>query len=222
MVEATESVKDKIRKLLAKGDNTAVTVEEAKAFNDKAFELMAKYNLDRAMLVVGDKATRTHRELQVVVRPWSNAILHAVCDLYMCRWFYHRRGRMDTITMVGEETSLAVAHYVAVLILRAVQQQARATGGGRSFMTGAAIVIRDRVKQMMLENKKTMDAVNARSQMNALVVVEDTENQEYVDKLTGGTLKKAKSGKAKIANVRGFLDGQEFGKSLPLRQGQLE
>lgn len=221
MVEATESMKDKIRKLLAKADNTAVTVEEAKSFNDKAFELMAKYNLDRAMLVTAEKTSRTHKELQVVVRPWSNTILHSICDLYMCKWFYKRFGRMDTVTLVGEETTVTVAHAIAVMILRAVQQESRRTGGGRSFMTGAAIAIRRRVSDLILENKMTMDKVNAAGQMNALVVVDDAENKEYIENLVGGKLKVVKGGKAKIKDAAALAAGHEFGQSLPLRQGQL-
>lgn len=220
MTEASESMKERIRKLLAKADNTAVTVEEAKAFNDKAFELMAKYNLDRAMLVTEEKTSRTHKELQVVVRPWSASILHAVAELYICKWFYVRHGRMDTITLVGEETTVTVAHAIAVMILRAVQQEARRTGGGRSFMTGAAIAIRNRVRDLVLENKKTMDRVNAAGQMNALVVVDDAENTEYIERLVG-KVKVKKGGKAKVNDAAALAAGHAFGQSLPLRQGQL-
>ncbi len=222
MTEATESMKDKIRKLLAKADNTAVTVEEAKSFNDKAFELMAKYNLDRAMLVTEEKTSRTHKELQVVIRPWSNAILHAVADLYMCKWFYRRNGRMDTVILVGEETTVTVAHAISVMILRAVQQESRRTGGGRSFMTGAAFSIQRRVQDIQLESKKTRDMADARTQMNALIVMDQAENKAYIDELTGGKLKVAKASKAQVRSALDYMAGHEFGESLPLRQGQIK
>lgn len=223
MTEATDKIKDKIRKLLAKADNTACTVEEAKAFNDKAFELMAQYNLDRAMLKEKeDSILRTHMTLTVQVRPWSAAVLHALCKLYYCKWYYNRQGRSDIVTILGEEQNVAVTHALAVMILRAVQQQARVTGGGRSFMTGAGHEIYTRAEELILENKKTMDKVNAREQMNALVVVEDAGNEDYMRELTGGRIKKAKKSKPKVNNSAAYGAGREFGSSLPLRQGVLK
>jgi hypothetical protein len=43
---------DRIRKLLAKAENPAVTAEEADAYNAKAAELIARYGVDRALLAV--------------------------------------------------------------------------------------------------------------------------------------------------------------------------
>lgn len=221
MAEVTDSIKEKIRKLLAKANNTACSVQEAQAFNDKAFELMEKFNLDRATVEQEKEAVRTHRELQVLVRPWSSAVLHGLCHLYYCKWFYKRQGRMDTVTIVGEESNSAVCHAIAIMVLRAVQQEARVTGGGRSFMTGAGSTIYRRCMEM---RPKEAVAAPKTSTGNALMVLKDEEergNQQYIAVLTGGALRPARKSQAQIRDAGAFGAGRSFGETLPLRQNLL-
>lgn len=222
MTEVSESIKDRIRKLLAKADNTACTVEEAQAFNDKAFELMARYNLDRATVEKDRESVRTHKTLTVVVRPWSSAILHGLSHLYYCKWYYTRAGRSDTVTLVGEESNVAVCHAIAIMVLRAVQQEARITGLGRSFMNGAGTTIYQRCHEM--RPTRTLPAAQQTSDSRALVVLgdkEDIENKQYIAKLTGGALRSARSTGAKARSSTGVAAGAAFGRSLPLRNNLL-
>jgi hypothetical protein len=217
----SDSIAEKIRKLLAKANNTACTVEEAQAFNAKAYELMEKHNIDRATIDKEKEAIRTHRELQVVVRPWSSYILHGLCHLYFCKWYYTRCGRTDTVTIVGEESNSAVCHAIAVMVLRAVQQEARATGGGRSFMNGAGSTIYQRCLAMRPKNQI---AAPVGSDSRALMVLGDQEaqaNAAYIAQLTGGGLRKAKSTGAKARNAGAVAAGAAFGNTLPLRQNLL-
>lgn len=224
----TDSIKAKILKLLAKADNTACTVEEAAAFNAKAHELMQRHNLDRAMLEPEKRETiRTHKTLQVVIRPWSSSILHGLAALYYCKWYYSRLGRMDTVTLVGEESNVAVCHALAVMTLRAVQSEARVTGGGRSFMTGAAGVIYQRCMEMSahasLPAQSAVPSLTA-GQGQALMVLktdEESGNREYINKLTGGALKPAKKSKARINDSSSYSAGRSFGATVPLRQNLL-
>jgi hypothetical protein len=46
----TDTILEKVRKLLAKAEDPGCTPEEAAALNDKAAELIAKYGVDRALL----------------------------------------------------------------------------------------------------------------------------------------------------------------------------
>jgi len=46
----TDTMLEKVRKLLAKAEDPGCTAEEAAALNDKAAELIAKYGVDRALL----------------------------------------------------------------------------------------------------------------------------------------------------------------------------
>lgn len=50
----SDVILDKVRKLLAKAEDSACTPAEAEAFNAKAAHLIAKYGVDRAMLAEAD------------------------------------------------------------------------------------------------------------------------------------------------------------------------
>jgi hypothetical protein len=217
MSEAPDTIRDKIRKLLAKANNTACTVEEAKSFNEKANELMAKYNLDRAAVADKEESIiRTHRELQVLNRPWSSAILHGLCHVYYCKWYFTRlNSRRDTITIVGEENNVAVCHAIAIMVLRAVQQEARRTGDGRSFMTGAAHAIHQRCYEMRPQTS-IASAVGTGKSLMVLGDSEDRGNADYIAAKVG-TLRPAKKSAARISSAVGFDRGSKFGNTVHLR-----
>src|SRR5262249_20908385 len=50
----TDSMLERVRKLLAKAEDPGCTPEEAAALNDKAAELIAKYGMDAALLEAAD------------------------------------------------------------------------------------------------------------------------------------------------------------------------
>jgi hypothetical protein len=50
MMSAPTDALDRVRKLLAKAEDDAVTPEEAEALTAKAAELMARYGIDRVRL----------------------------------------------------------------------------------------------------------------------------------------------------------------------------
>jgi hypothetical protein len=52
--EAPDPILDKVRKLLAKAEDSGCTPAESEAFTAKATELIAKYGIDRAMLAAAD------------------------------------------------------------------------------------------------------------------------------------------------------------------------
>lgn len=218
-----EKLKERIRKLLAKADNTACTVEEAKAFNDKAHELMEQYNLDRASVAPEERETvRTHKTLQVLVRPWSTAVLQGLCHIYYCKWIYRQdTKRMHTVTIIGEEQNVAVCHAIAVMVLRAVQQESRFTGLGRSFMTGAGAEILNRCMEMRPINR----IAPTTGQGKALMVLEDEEKQgnvDYMHNVLGTKPKAARKSQARINSAEGFHRGKAYGATLPLRQNLLK
>lgn len=231
MAEVNDSIKEKIRKLLAKADNTAVSVEEARAFNDKAHELMTRYNLDRAMLGEGKGSksdVRTHKTLEVLIRPWSSAIMSGLTKLYYCKWYYSQLStRSHKVTIIGEESNVAVCHAVAVMVLRAVQQEARKTGGGRSFMTGAGDVIYQRCSDMYRATHETLPASTSGppallsgAQSNALVVLDQSEaaqNQRYMQEvLNVKSLRQVKS-TPRIKSASALEAGRAFGATVNLK-----
>lgn len=222
-----ESIKRKIAALLAKANNTAATEAEAEAFNTKAHELMAKYNIARAELEKSEEAKRNHVTLTVQLRPWSSYVLAGICKLYYCRYFSRQVGRQHEITIVGEEQNVAVAHAIAVMVLRSIQTAARQSGDGRSFMTGAGITVYRRCEEMYshahhpkISQETPQQAVG---EANSLVVLsrrEDDDNQKYIADLVG-PLRQRRSTGAKVSSLDGFTRGQAHGKTVQLRRNLL-
>jgi uncharacterized protein DUF2786 len=85
----TDTMLEKVRKLLAKAEDPACTPHEAAALNDKAAELVAKYGIDRALLaatalesdIVGDQVV-------AVLAPYAldkAGLLATVANALRCR-----------------------------------------------------------------------------------------------------------------------------------------
>lgn len=220
MADDLEKIKLRIKALLAKANDTAATVAEAQAFNAKAYELMEKYNLERSTVEQADQTKRTHLTLKVLVRPWSTRVLAGIAHLYFCKWFYKQDGRSHTVTIIGEESNAAICHAIAVMVLRAVQQEAKATGGGRSFMNGAGESIHQRCYEMRPVNqlvRHTNPQIGA--SQNALVVLGNKEaegNADYMATVLGvGKLRMVKSS-PKARESGAVAAGRQYGNSLPL------
>jgi hypothetical protein len=85
----TDSMLERVRKLLAKAEDPACTPEEAAALNDKAAELIAKYGVDRALLAasmpesdpVGDRVVPVHAPYALD----KTALLATVARAMRCR-----------------------------------------------------------------------------------------------------------------------------------------
>ena len=81
--ETSSKLLDRVRKLLAKAEDEACTVQEAEALTAKAAELMAKYGIDRALLDATRKPEDnkpTNRKIKVP-NPWGRVKAHLLCGL---------------------------------------------------------------------------------------------------------------------------------------------
>jgi hypothetical protein len=233
MSEDLNKIKTKIEALLAKANDTAATEAEADAFNRKAHELMTRYNIKRSELGAEEEVERTHMKLQVQLRPWAAATLTGITKLYFCKYFSRKldaKGRKHEITIVGEKQNVMVCHAIAVMVLRSIQAEARASGDGRSFMTGAGYRVYERCMEMTAYAEQTtaLEATKAisgpSSGGNALVVLaksEQSANDEYIAKTLGIQLSKAPTSRPKINSGSGFARGQAHGNKVQLRRNLL-
>ena len=231
MSENMEAIKRKIEALLAKGNDTAATEEEADAFNRKANELMVKYNIERAELGAEEEVERFHMTLQVQLRPWSQYALHGITKLYFCNSFSVKldsKGRKHEVTLVGEKQNVMVCHAIAVMVLRSIQTEARRHQDGRSFMTGAGHRVYERCQEMMeysrrtptLEQTKQLSAPGS----NALVVLAEQEqegNSDYIEQTLGIKLVTRQARGPKVNDAGAYHRGREHGDKVQLRRNLL-
>jgi len=104
----------RVRKLLAKAEDTAVTPQEAEAYTAKAAELMASYGIDRAMLAAADPATDVPGDLVVELSaPYARDkadLLWAVAAALRCRGVLRSgltpRGNQLTMHLFGFRSDL--------------------------------------------------------------------------------------------------------------------
>jgi len=80
--EVADPLLARVRKLLAKAENTGVTPAEAEALTAKAAELMAKYGIDRALLAADRPETDRPADRVIDVgNPWARVQAHLLCGL---------------------------------------------------------------------------------------------------------------------------------------------
>jgi hypothetical protein len=80
--EAPARLLSRVRKLLAKAEDDAVTPAEAQALTAKAAELMARYGIDRALLAAAQPGTDTPASRVVTAgNPWGRVKVHLLCGL---------------------------------------------------------------------------------------------------------------------------------------------
>jgi hypothetical protein len=99
-----QDVADKVRKLLAKAEDPAATVEEAESCTAKAQQLMTKYAIDLAMVADPARADRLTERGWVVSGPYAShkvTIINAVARANDCRAIYAElpggRKRIDVV-----------------------------------------------------------------------------------------------------------------------------
>ena len=88
----------RVRKLLAKAEDPAVTEAEAESYNTKAAELIARYGIDRAMLAAKDTGTDEITTVEISMdNPYSRdkaSLLTNIAHPLRCRALLHRGDRL--------------------------------------------------------------------------------------------------------------------------------
>ncbi|GAB3652726.1 hypothetical protein GCM10027589_10370 [Actinocorallia lasiicapitis] len=149
---------DKVRALLHKAESTEFP-EEAEALTARAQQLIARYNLDEALLTVGTGHPGDRSVL--VEQPYAGPkamLLHVVAEANRCRSVWHReRGQATVLGFPGD--LLAVELLFTSLVVQAtaamLRSGSRQDGYGRSrtrsfrhsFLAAYAQRIGERLRQ---------------------------------------------------------------------------
>ncbi|MEA5358721.1 DUF2786 domain-containing protein [Amycolatopsis sp., V23-08] len=213
---------ERIRKLLAKAEDPAVTEAEAEAYNKKAAELVARYGIDQAMLAETGASVDDIGTLTIPMNdPYSRdkaSLLTSVAYPLRCRTLLHRVGqKVESVTVFGYQSDLGrVELLFTSLLLQASTQLTRVRPGGffpgeslaayrRTWLHGFARAVHERLSLAEQEAVRTA-APGVRS---AELVVRDRSalvqhrfDEEYGD---------LRSAAPRRLSGSGYLDGHDAG-----------
>lgn len=223
-----EKIINRIRKMLALGQDSAASQGERENALRMAHNLLIKYNLDMAQVEnhgAGEKREEFRGEFYG--RPWALTVSMAVAKLFFCRYYFERSSRRDQVVhcFLGKEsnsvTALEMSKYLIASVWKEANKQMRDSGLGaafrRSFATGAASQINRRVNELIKESTKPQEPTGTALVLASLYQTEESENALAMEKL-GVVVKRTNLSSKKSFDPQGFGQGVEFGQSLNLNR----
>lgn len=228
---AEEKIINRVKKLMALANDRAASDGERDNALRMAYATMAKYNLDAQDVEgkpQGPQEVRCERTAHdVYARPWAMAVANSVSNLFFCRVYYRRSAKKDCahFSFVGKESNAEAAVEVMSCLVSSIFAEAkrrmRAEGENvtwrRSFCTGAAFKISDRVRDLQT-NGVALEDKTARSTALVLVnlAVEESKANELWIVQNVGTMRSAKSRAHGNFKHDAYAQGREFGNSASL------
>lgn len=168
---------ERVRKLLALARDKGATEGERDNALRMAHATIAKYNLDMAECERDPskrKAAEEEREFQMAQffgRPWARQVAIACAELFFCEYMFMAatRAKETKHLFVGKSSNATTARLMAEWLVDAIMREGkkhqREIDGGneayRSFSMGAALRIRDRVREIRLAAEDASKALAA-------------------------------------------------------------
>lgn len=222
----TDKIINRVKKMMAPANDPAASDGERENALRMSYAIMAKYNLDSADVngqPVGPQETRKGTVGKFYARPWAVTVASAVGKLFFCKYYFSRLEKdMGNHTFTGKESNSVTAEEVARTLVesirresnRAMRQAGENATWRRSFATGAAFKIQERVNELMTSTP--LDDISA-SRSLVLVNLHEIErkaNELFVQE-QGIQLK---TRKAHFNNLAGgaYSAGRSFGAGLNL------
>jgi hypothetical protein len=212
---------ERIRKLLAKAEDPAVTEAEAEAYNRKAAELVARYGIDQAMLAAAGAGDEIGTLKIPISDPYSRdkaSLLTSVAYPLRCRTLLHRLGqKVESVTVFGYRSDLGrVELLFTSLLLQASTQLTRVRPDGffpgeslaayrRTWLHGFARAVHERLSHAEQEAVRTAPS-GARSA--ELVVRDRAQMVQHAFDTEYGDLRSAAP---RRLSGSGYLDGHDAG-----------
>lgn len=242
---------NRVKKLLALASDTAASDGERDNALRMAYATVAKYNLD--MQDIEGKSpdapqeARCERRCEAYGRPWAMDLAHSVARLLFCKFYYMRRTvsvKKDYVTMcfVGKESNAEAAAEVSRVLIESIFREAKRkmreheenVTWRRSFCTGAAFKVGDRVRDLQRstpsleapmkdedgEDIPMLESDKQAARSTALVLVNlaksEAEANEAWVKAQVGELKASKGRRSNDIKSDAYVKGRDFGSSLNL------
>lgn len=160
-----ERIINRVKKMMALANDPAASDGERDNALRMAYATLAKYNLEMTDVEgkpEGPQEARTDQRVEAYGRPWAISLANAVGKLFFCNMYYVRSYQKDHVWFhfVGKESNAATACEVARALVESVFKEAkrkmRQNGENvtwrRSFCTGAAFKIQDRVRELQSQD----------------------------------------------------------------------
>jgi hypothetical protein len=221
---SVEKVLDRVKKMLALGNNEGATEAERETALRMAYNLLAKHNLSLADMPAEESIeAREKQEVILSADKWARSLAHAVAKLFFCKYFYGRTNTSgkDIHYFVGRQSNAMTARYMAEYLIKAVKREASkryssaTSPQGRSFCVGTTDSVRRRVDVMVTEQTESAPGT-------ALVLInlhksETIENDKWLA-LAGTTLKTGKARADNSLRYGAFREGREYGNTVSLNR----
>jgi hypothetical protein len=221
-----DNILDRISKLLAKAKSTT-NPHEAGIFADKAAELLAKHNLDEAMLAERD-AEREEGPIGRHQYPgrspdrWRELILMGYAELYFCKLIISRKSRKKGHEFIGREHNVKVAILMAEYLIATTKRLAREHSPHKAdqtdFRKGCGLTLYERMKKLAQSEQAIPDAPSGQ---NALVLRnnEATAIEEWMfANMNLGRAKKSKAMRIGASGAAGMKAGHTVSLNRQVRE----
>ncbi|MFE0025419.1 DUF2786 domain-containing protein [Amycolatopsis sp. NPDC059021] len=221
----------RVRKLLAKAEDPAVTEAEAELYNTKAAELIARYGIDRAMVAdAGAGADEIGMRKIPLDNPYSRdkaTLLTNIAFPLRCRTLLHRAAKgVEAVTVFGFRSDLErVELLFTSLLLQATTQLTRVRPENRVFrgeslaayrrtwLHGFARAVYERLRQAEERAVQGHTAMSASGRSAELVVRDRTA---MVQQAFDEQFSDLRAAPPRRLSGTGYLDGHHAGTNANL------
>lgn len=220
----TNKILERVKKMVALGNDAAATEAERETALRMAYNLLAKYNLSMSDLPEDqNNEARERQDVVISADKWARSLAQAVAKLFFCKYFYSGTGTSgkDKHCFVGRQSNVETARYMSEYLIKSVKREATTryksptTPQGRSFCVGTVDSVRKRVEQMLKS-----DTESAPGTALVLVTLHEREadaNEKWLNG-TGVSLTTSKPRADNALRVGAFYEGREYGKTVSLNQ----
>lgn len=222
---AVDKIIDRVKKMLALGNNAGATEAERETALRMAYNMLAKHNLSISDLPE-DASDEVREELLSTISAdkWARSLAFSIAELFFCNYYYqrtHTSGK-DNHFFIGRQSNVVTAQYMAEYLIASVKKEATkqykspTSPLGRSFCVGTVASIRSRVKEMLKDGAEGSSAGTS----VALVSLHEREkaaNEQWLKQAGTVLVTTAKRADNSLL-ASGYHAGKEFGKTVSLNQ----
>lgn len=226
---STSKIEDRIRKLLAKASDSAVTPEEAAAFAAKAQAMLIEHGLDEQSVVSAAARSSVHQTVWAAPYAedsWRKMIATSAAPVFMCKMLMtkvsdivvsrttgeHKLAQRTAYILIGtpERTAVlqSVLEYLYTTIVRLARQHSSVRRDQLSFMRGAGVAVSARLRDMV----ERPEAVASTGTALVLVSQALAEVQSFTEQNFPGMRKRS----IRISGGSGYSAGHRAGQSISL------